>query len=356
MRRRVDGSQKAAGIGDGTPILDIRARQQVLPRARWLHAPHEAGARRQRRDDRHQARRDAGTGRRVRLRQVHAWPAGAAPRRSDGRRDPFRQYRHRPSEAQRDGRRAQEDAGDLPGSLLVAQSAHDGRPDHRRADVRARDPAQGQDPAARRRAAAAGGPLSLHGAALSPRAVGRAAPARRHRPGAGGRAARDHLRRGGLGARRVDPGPGDQPAGGPAAEAGPDLPVHRPRPGRGAAHLDQGGRHVSGAHRRVRGRRRAVRQSEAPLHARRCWRRRPIPDPVIERTRPRTIIKGELPSPLNPPVRLRVPSALSAGDRGVQEGSAGRAGAWVRGIWWPASMHKQCNASISSRASTGREK
>jgi oligopeptide/dipeptide ABC transporter ATP-binding protein len=27
----------------------------------------------------------------------------------------------------------------------------------------------------------------------------------------------------------------------------------------------------------------------------------PIPDPVIERTRPRRIIKGELPSPLNPP-------------------------------------------------------
>jgi peptide/nickel transport system ATP-binding protein len=27
----------------------------------------------------------------------------------------------------------------------------------------------------------------------------------------------------------------------------------------------------------------------------------PVPDPVIERTRPRTIVKGELPSPLNPP-------------------------------------------------------
>jgi oligopeptide/dipeptide ABC transporter ATP-binding protein len=26
-----------------------------------------------------------------------------------------------------------------------------------------------------------------------------------------------------------------------------------------------------------------------------------VPDPVIEKTRPRTIIKGELPSPLNPP-------------------------------------------------------
>jgi oligopeptide/dipeptide ABC transporter ATP-binding protein len=28
----------------------------------------------------------------------------------------------------------------------------------------------------------------------------------------------------------------------------------------------------------------------------------PVPDPVVERTRPRTIITGELPSPLNPPV------------------------------------------------------
>jgi oligopeptide/dipeptide ABC transporter ATP-binding protein len=27
----------------------------------------------------------------------------------------------------------------------------------------------------------------------------------------------------------------------------------------------------------------------------------PVPDPVVERTRPRTIITGELPSPLNPP-------------------------------------------------------
>jgi oligopeptide/dipeptide ABC transporter ATP-binding protein len=27
----------------------------------------------------------------------------------------------------------------------------------------------------------------------------------------------------------------------------------------------------------------------------------PVPDPVIEKTRPRSIIRGELPSPLNPP-------------------------------------------------------
>ena len=35
--------------------------------------------------------------------------------------------------ARRDARGAPQDPGDLPGSLFVAQSAHDGRPDHRRA-------------------------------------------------------------------------------------------------------------------------------------------------------------------------------------------------------------------------------
>ena len=39
---------------------------------------------------------------------------------------------------------------------------------------------------------------------------------------------------------------------------------------------------------------------QAPLHAGLAGRR-PIPDPAIERARPRSIIKGELPSPLKPP-------------------------------------------------------
>ena len=63
-------------------------------------------------------------------------------------------------------------------------------------------------------------PLPLYGAALPARVVGRPAPARRHRQGAVGEPAHDRVRRGGLGARRVDPGPGHQPAGGSAAEAG----------------------------------------------------------------------------------------------------------------------------------------
>ena len=80
----------------------------------------------------------------------------------------------------------------------------------------------------------------------------------------------------------------------------------------------------------------------------------PIPDPVIERTRPRTIIKGELPSPLNPPVGLRVPSALPAGDRGMQAGGAGRSGSWARGMWWRASMHS--SARHQTRQFTTRER
>ena len=146
----------------------------------------------------------------------------------------LRRRRPRPPEGRRAARRAQAHAGDLPGSVLLAQPAHDRRPDHRRAHAGAPHPAAGRDFGPRGGAAADGRAVPLHGAALPARAVRRPAPARRHRQGAVGEPAHDRLRRGGLGARRVDPGPGDQPAGGPAAEAGAHLPLHRPRPGRGA--------------------------------------------------------------------------------------------------------------------------
>jgi peptide/nickel transport system ATP-binding protein len=48
------------------------------------------------------------------------------------------------------------------------------------------------------------------------------------------------LRRAGLGARCLDPGADHQPAAGPAGGARADLPVHRPRPGGGEAHLRPG--------------------------------------------------------------------------------------------------------------------
>ena len=70
--------------------------------------------------------------------------------------------------------------------------------------------------AARRvsRAAGAGGPLRLHGRALSARALGRPAPAGRHRARARARAEVHRLRRAGVGAGRVDPGADHQSARG----------------------------------------------------------------------------------------------------------------------------------------------
>ena len=56
----------------------------------------------------------------------------------------------------------------------------------------------------------------------------------------------------------------------------------------------------------------------------------PIPDPVIERTRPRSIIKGELPSPLNPPAGCVFQPALPLDDRRMQASRACDAGAWPR--------------------------
>ena len=61
----------------------------------------------------------------------------------------------------------------------------------------------------------------------------------------------------------------------------------------------------------------------------------PIPDPVIERTRPRTIIKGELPSPLNPPAGC-VSTRAAPGDRRMQASRAGRRGSSARAIRLPA--------------------
>ena len=63
-----------------------------------------------------------------------------------------------------------------------------------------------------RRAAVAGRPRARARAALSARVLGRAAAADRHRPRARRRAAVHRRRRAGVGARRLDPGAGDQSA------------------------------------------------------------------------------------------------------------------------------------------------
>ena len=71
-------------------------------------------------------------------------------------------------------------------------------------------------------------------------------------------------RRAGLGARRVDPGAGAEPDDGPAGRVPPRLPVHQPRPQRGAPHRARG----AGALLRPAGRTRRRRRtsSSTPRH------------------------------------------------------------------------------------------
>ena len=88
-----------------------------------------------------------------------------------------------------------------------------------------------------RGAAGPGRPAARRARALSARLLRRPAPAHRHRPRAGAQAGVHRRRRAGLRARRLDPRAGGEPAAGPAARDGADLPLHRPRPQRRAAHL-----------------------------------------------------------------------------------------------------------------------
>ncbi len=207
---------------------------------------------------------------------------------------------HRTSEA--DAGTAPRHPGDLPGPVFVAQPAHDRRPDHRRAAACLRA-GQGQEGrgGARRRSAAAGRPVRLHGGALSAPVVGRPAPARRHRARARARAALHRLRRAGVGARRLDPGPDHQPARRPAVAAqalsylfiAHDLAVVRHISdrvavmylGRIAEVADRDELYADPKHP----------YTKALLDA------APIPDPRVERARAPRALKGEIPSPLNPP-------------------------------------------------------
>ena len=150
--------------GDGTPILDIRGRQQVLPRARRLPAPAQAGARRQRRHARYQARRDAGPGRRIGLRQVHArprWCCGSTsrpPARSASTASTSRSCKRSEMFAVRKKMQVifQDPYSSLNPRMTVGQIIAEPMYVHEILPA-------GQDPAARGRAAAAGRPLPLHG-------------------------------------------------------------------------------------------------------------------------------------------------------------------------------------------------
>ena len=168
------------------------------------------------------ARRDARPRRRVGLRQDDDGPLHPAARAAHQRAGALRGPRPHGADRRRAAAAAPARAGDLPGPLQLAQSAHDGRADHRRAAGRPRPRAEPRRPArARARPARAGRAPAAARRPLPARAVGRPAAARRHRARAGDRADADRLRRAGVGARRVDPGADHQPArGSPGASSG----------------------------------------------------------------------------------------------------------------------------------------
>ncbi|MBI2296952.1 MAG: ABC transporter ATP-binding protein, partial [Betaproteobacteria bacterium] len=152
-------------------------------------------------------RRNPGSRGRVGLRQDHGRAHAPEARGGDRRRDDVRgRERHA-----RRGTAAQglspQDPGDLPGPVQLAQSPHDDRRDHRRADagVQAR---AGQEGSAREGGGAfdPGRALRVHGGALSARALGRTAPAGGDRARARDAALVHRVRRAGFRARCLDPG------------------------------------------------------------------------------------------------------------------------------------------------------
>ena len=221
------------------PLLEVNDLKKHFPVARRPVRPQArlglCGRRRVLRD---RARRDAGAGRRVRLRQVDGRPRHPAAVRHHRRPGGARRPAHRRSlSRQRCGRcaaacrwcsrtrsrasiRACACATSWPSRSAISASPNPPPSSKRRVDGADRH----------------GAPAARRAEPLAARILRRPAPAHRHRAGARGRARPDRLRRGGLGARRLGQGADRQSAAGSAARARPRAAVHQPRPRDRRAH------------------------------------------------------------------------------------------------------------------------
>ena len=209
--------------------------------------PARSAARGGRRRFHTRAGRNAWRGGRIGLREIDSGPRAdwPRPRRGTGRMD--RRNRSSGAEPATDDGLSQRHPDDLSGSAGQPEPAHDSRADHlRTADhpsprLAAR---RGQGP--RAPDDDAGRPAAQPDQPLSARIQRWPVPAHRHRPRADRRTEAHHLRRAGVGAGRVDPGAGHQPADPVAARPGAGVGVHRPRPVGGKTYQRPGDGAVSG--------------------------------------------------------------------------------------------------------------
>ena len=268
VRGMSDGRTARAGNGDGV-LLDAQRRSRSTSRSsRGCCGARSATSRRSTAST-SQIRRgetlglvgESGCGKST------LGPDAAAAGRADRGRDRLRGQRH---DARCRGARAEggaaRHADHLPGLGRLARPAH-ARARHRRRG--ARDPRR-----AARRARGSASPTTLErvglgaesAAALPAPVQRRPAPADRHRARARAAAEARRRRRAGVGARRLDPVAGAEPARRAEAGVRAHVPLRRPRPRGRRLHLRPDRGDVPRQGRRARDGGGAVRAAAAPVH------------------------------------------------------------------------------------------
>src|SRR5436190_15288779 len=323
-RRERSGRRRSGARG--------RRPRQALPGRRTDHRARQRRPCGRRRLLRARARRDPRPRRRVGERQDDRGELRAAADGADVGDDPAARHRHHASVAPADAPTPPRAAHGLPGSVLVAEPADDGRRHRRRAGSVA-PPGEGSgagrprcgDP--RRCGAASGAALSLPA-----RAFGRAAPARGAGAFADPQPERPRRRRARVGARRVGSSVDPQPPPGPAAHHGLLVPVHHARSRDGGVPLRPRRGHVPRRDRRARAARRAVPEPSASLHAGAALGRRRSRPGGAAGAAPGRARRGRA-EPARTAERLPLPYALPAAravGAGVGRGDAGAAGVRAR--------------------------
>ena len=161
-------------------------------------------------------------------------------------------------------------------------------------------------------------------------------------------------RRAGLRARRLDPGADHQPARGPPGRARADLPVHRPRPRRSCATVRPDRGDVPRQDRRGRARRARLRTRRASVHPGAALGGAGARPATSSARRERIVLRGDVPSPVEPAARLPLPHPLPARDRHLHDRRAAARAARATATSPPATTRATCNRQFYGSPRSGR--